>query len=1079
MANLVASSAVDMSSIAIDDFATGAVTTSTAVLYRVTYGSDFDELSGSGFTYTAGRLSGGTINGWTRSLGGSTDFTLSGLTYSAGSFAAFVSANNASGLLADMFSGNDSLSGSTQDDYLLGFNGIDTLLGGVGDDTIDGGLGADKLAGHAGNDTYIVDDAGDVVTDVAGQGLDTVRSSVTYVLGANTEALELTGTANINGTGTANHNSMIGNVGNNELLGGNGNDTLTGGGGLDTLVGGAGNDLYVIDGGDTVTELAAGGFDTVESSASFVLDANTENLTLTGGASVNGTGNAGNNVMIGNGGTNVLTALGGNDALEAGGGTDTLDGGDGNDTLDGWGSTARMIGGTGNDLYYVDGSDTIVEALSEGTDTVESSSTHTLAANVENLTLISWAGNINGTGNTDNNSIIGSDGSNKLTGAAGNDTLDGGNGDDTLRGDDGIDSLVGGAGNDQLDGGVGADRMLGGLDNDTYVVNDAGDLVTEGISQGDDTVQTDLAYTLGLNVEHLLLTGGASVNGTGNTLDNALTGNSGNNSLSGGTGDDTLNGGTGSDTLVGGAGNDLLIINDISDVITELAAGGTDTVQSSISFTLTPGVLENLTLTGSAANGIGNSFNNVILGNGVNNLLQGDDGNDSMVGGGGTDTLDGGDGNDTLDGVGSIATLIGGLGNDLYVIDSGDTIVEFAGEGTDTVSSHLNHTLASQFENLVLLGSAVSGAGNAVANDINGNDEGNNLSGGDGNDTIDGGNGKDILSGEAGVDSLFGGDGDDLLDGGDGADRMTGGLGDDTYIISVASDIVVEAAGAGSGYDKVQSSLALNLAVNVEELQLLGSANINANGNVGNNVISGNAGNNVLNGGAGNDTLSGGAGADTLIGGAGNDTFLISDSTDAISEAKGGGLDTVYSLVEDFQLSTAGNVENLTLLGSVVRGTGNFANNVLVGNASGNDFDGSTGNDTIYGGDGNDTLDGSLGTDRLYGGHGADRLSFVHGQDRAMYTDVLDAGDVLNSFSTGGTKQDYIDLDGLFDSLGVVAAERAARVFVVDSGGGVDVCIDSDGNGAWDVNLLTITYVPEVSLVTAGNTAAHDIFLGT
>ena len=120
------------------------------------------------------------------------------------------------------------------------------------------------MSGHAGNDTYVVDDAGDVVTDSVGQGFDTVRSSVTYVLGANTEALELTGGASVNGTGNANNNSLIGNSGNNDLQGGNGNDTLVGGGGADTLTGGGGNDLYVIDGGDTVTELVSGGVDTVE-----------------------------------------------------------------------------------------------------------------------------------------------------------------------------------------------------------------------------------------------------------------------------------------------------------------------------------------------------------------------------------------------------------------------------------------------------------------------------------------------------------------------------------------------------------------------------------------------------------------------------------------------------------------------------------------------------------------------------------------------------------------------------------------------------------------------------------------------
>ena len=254
---------------------------------------------------------------------------------------------------------------------------------------------------------------------------------------------------------------------------------------------------------------------------------------------------------------------------------------------------------------------------------------------------MSWAAN--GTGNSQDNIINGSDNSNNLNGAAGDDTINGGYGNDTI------------------DGGTGIDRMSGGLDDDTYTVDDAGDLVIEGASQGTDTVRTGLAYVLGANLENLVLTGAAAVNGTGNTLHNAMTGNSGANSLSGGTGDDTLNGNGGTDTLVGGAGNDLLIVDDGTDIITEIAAGGLDTVQSAISFSLATNVnLENLTLTGSAANGTGNAANNVIVGNGSNNVLLGDDGNEPITGGGGTDSINGEDGNDTLSGVGSLSTLLAG-----------------------------------------------------------------------------------------------------------------------------------------------------------------------------------------------------------------------------------------------------------------------------------------------------------------------------------------------------------------------------------------------------------------------------------
>ena len=599
----------------------------------------------------------------------------------------------------------------------------------------------------------------------------------------------------------------------------------------------------------------------------------------------------------------------------------------------------------------------------------------------------------------------------------------------------------------------------------------------EGLNQGTDTVRTGLAYVLGANLENLVLTGAAAVNANGNALDNAMTGNSAANSLAGGNGDDTLNGNGGTDTLVGGAGNDVLIVDDLGDVINEIAAGGLDTVKSAVSITLSNIHLENLELTGSATNGTGNAANNVIVGNAGNNVLLGDDGNDLIAGGGGTDSISGEDGNDTLSGVGSLATLTGGAGNDAYFVDGNDTI--FDDGGIDTVNSHVNYTLAADLENLVLVDnpSAIVGNGNALNNDITGNDYGNNLSGGDGNDTVDGGLGWDLLSGEIGADSLIGGDGNDTLDGGDGVDRMFGGLGNDTFVLSVATDVVLE--NAGQGFDIVQSAFAYNLAVNVEGLQLLGSANLNGNGNAGNNWLMGNSGNNVLNGGAGNDTLEGGAGIDTLVGSTGNDTYVVSDLVDTIVEVKGAGLDTVQTWI-DYSLGSNNALENLVLLGSGdIDGTGNLAHNVIWGNSGKNDISGSAGNDTIYGGAGNDDLSGSLGNDHVYGGEGADAINLNSGSDRVYYMDVLDAGDLLQVFGTSGGFQDYVMLDGLFDSLGVAAASRASRVSLVSNGGSTDLWIDTDGSNGADLHLLTFQAMPDTSVLSVGNSATSDIVVGT
>ena len=338
-----------------------------------------------------------------------------------------------------------------------------------------------------------------------------------------------------------------------------------------------GNDTYVVDATtDTVTELAGAGVDLVQSSVAFTLGPNLENLTLTGTAAVAGTGNSLDNVITGNSANNTITGGAGNDRLVGGGGTDTL------------------VGGAGNDTYVVDSTgDVVTERAGEGVDVVESSATYTLAANVEHLTLTGTAA-INGTGNAANN------------------------------------TLTGNAGANVLNGGAGVDLLSGGAGNDTYVVDVPGDTVVELAAQGTDLVQSAISWTLGEHLENLLLTGTAAVNATGNALNNVLTGNSAAN---------VLDGKEGADTMAGGAGNDIYVVDNAADVVTEAASAGTDTVQSSITWTLAANI-ENLTLTGTApVNGNGNTLANQLTGNSANNTLTGGEGNDSYVGGGGNDTL--------------------------------------------------------------------------------------------------------------------------------------------------------------------------------------------------------------------------------------------------------------------------------------------------------------------------------------------------------------------------------------------------------------------------------------------------------
>lgn len=328
--------------------------------------------------------------------------------------------------------------GTAGDDNLVGTPGNDTLDGLGGNDTLNGLGGVDTLIGGTGNDTFVVDTTTDIITELAGGGVDTVQSSVTFTLAAQLENLTLTGLAAINGTGNAAANSLTGNSNNNTLSGLGGNDTLNGLGGVDTLIGGTGNDTYVVDTTtDTITEIAGGGNDTVLSSATFTLAAQLENLTLTGAAAINGTGNAVVNILTGNSNNNLLNGLGGNDSLNGLGGVDTL------------------VGGTGNDIYVVDTTtDIITELAAGGNDTVQSSVTYTLAAQLENLTLTGVAPS-NATGNT----VV-----NILTGNASNNTLDGLGGNDRL---------IGGTGNDILIGGGGADTLTGGANSDSFTYTSA------------------------------------------------------------------------------------------------------------------------------------------------------------------------------------------------------------------------------------------------------------------------------------------------------------------------------------------------------------------------------------------------------------------------------------------------------------------------------------------------------------------------------------------------------------------------------------------------------------------------------
>jgi Ca2+-binding RTX toxin-like protein len=946
------------------------------------------------------------------------------------------------------------------------------IKGNIAANTLDGGAGADTLIGGGGNDTYVVDNAGDAVTEDPSAGTDLVKASVTYTLtaAANVENLTLTGSSAINGTGNGLDNTITGNSAANALNGGLGNDLLNGGAGADALAGGGGDDTYVVDNtGDAVTEDPSAGTDLVQASVSHTLGANVENLTLTGTAA-NGVGNDLANEIIGNSAAN------------------TLNGGVGADTLKGL---------AGNDTYVVDNAgDAVTELASQGTDLVQASvNNYTLGANVENLTLEGTA--TNGTGNGLANKITGNTAAGTLTGLAGNDTYVVSHGstviveEEVAGGTDLVEasvsytlgdhienltltgtSVIAGTGNTSLNLIIGnsaantlkggndalADTLRGGLGNDTYVVDDTADKIDETTGGGGtDLVQASVSYSLtaAANVENLTLTGTAT-DGTGNTLANTITGTSAAN---------TLDGGTGADTLIGGGGNDTYVVDNAGDKVDETTGGGgTDLVQASVTYTLGANV-ENLELTGaSLINGTGNTLANKITGNGAANILNG--GNNDAA----TDTL------------------IGGLGNDTYVVGTEDVITEQANEGTDLVQASASYTLGDHIENLTLTGTAADGTGNTLLNLIIGNGAANTLNGGNDAlaDTLRGGLGNDIYVVGANdfVDETTGGGGTDLVQasvtytlsanvenleltgaaaivgtgntlaniitGNSAASTLAGGAGNDTYVVGTG-DTVAELASQGT--DLVQASASYTLGDNIEKLTLTGTA-IAGTGNALANTITGN--------GAAN-TLDGDAGADTLIGGLGADTYVVDNAGDVAKESAtgvtGGGIDLVQASVSYTLGATATLVDainNLTLTGTeAINGTGNSWANTITGNSGDNILSGGAGADILSGGGGNDTFKGQGGNDTITLGAGTDTVVFES-------TKTLNGLDSVSGFSlAGGDKLDFNLFFGAATNISVLPTVNASSTGEVAVANGNVLQVNNDV-GTITVDTIAAMFDPDL-----------------
>ncbi len=570
-------------------------------------------------------------------------------------------------------------------------------------DDIGDGLGGSIATGDIDGDGLQ-----DIVLSAPGAGTDTIQSALlsfdlaTLPNVENLTAIGAAAAATLTGAGNALDNVITGGAGDDVLTGLDGDDgvdelriELSG---LQTITFGADIENAVVISGTTIVNGNDG--------------ANDISATTTSGVVLNG--------LLGD---DTLTGGIGNDQLNGREGADAIDGGAGDDVIDGGVGADAMIGGSGDDAFTVDDAgDTVTEAAAAGTDTITSSIDLALPDNVENLTLTGAA--LNGAGNGLDNTI---------RGTAGNNILDGQGGDDTL---------------------------IGLAGDDTYIFDTEDDVAVEAVNEGTDNVQsTATMASLGLNIENLTLLGGADINGGGNNLANIITGNIGANTLQGFGGDDRLDGGAGADFMSGGLGDDLFIVDNVADLVTELAGQGTDTVQASVSFNLSLNV-DNLVLVGGGLNGGGNLGANQITGNGNNNTITGEGGDDVLSGGAG-DTVTELEGEQGVD---RVVIEFGG-GFNLFAMDAGleNADVEI---GTGAVRGN---GLDNNIE--VTTGFALIADGAAGNDGIIGSINNDRILGGSGEDALTGGDGSDRIFGQAGDDVIRGGEGDHVMTGQSNADR--------------------------------------------------------------------------------------------------------------------------------------------------------------------------------------------------------------------------------------------------------------------------------------------------------------------
>jgi Ca2+-binding RTX toxin-like protein len=866
------SNAIDVDVLTSLYYSTISQTTSTRyVLTNFAYSGGYLTVTftGTGFTYTDGAPSGGTLTGVTEQYGGGRiRMDWSGFSVPMATFWNDMVAAEGTGDLTAVnnlfFGGNDTFTVDSGDHSIasqvsfFGYSGNDVFnLGGRLDNTdrLDGGAGTDTLSLNGDYSDYYAPfpfliEPGELnsIEKI------TMAGAYSYNIATDAGAFASMATMTIDASAvTAGHSLtfdgwtetttkfvITGGAGNDSLRSSGSADTLRGGGGNDTLDGGAGNDL--LDGGS--------GSDTATyeySSAGVTVNLNITDAQAVGGGQGSDTLVSIEN-LIGSSQNDRLTGNAANNVLYGGTGNDTLDGGAGTDTA------SYLF------LYQSDFLGVTIDLSVSGPQTGGGWGGSDTLISIEN--------------------IIGSLGDDNLTGNSGNNVLDGGAGQDTLNGGAGDDTLLGGLDGATIDGGPGNDTA-------SYADATSGVAVNLNIATQQNVGGTH-GYDVLTSIENL----------TGSAYNDELIGNAGNNVLTGGAGNDTLNGGLGSDTASYSGATSGVTVN--LDITTAQAVGGgqgSDTLAS----------VENLT---------GSSYGDTLTGNSGANIL---------TGGAGADTLAGGAGNDTFNMAGNLTsadTIDGGTGTDTLNLDGDysagvvlgattllnvETIILAAGH---TYNLTTNNATVAAGQTLTVDG-AVLEATNVLT--FNGAAETNGkfvITGGAGNDTLTGGAGADSFDlSMGGNDTAKGLGGNDTFKFGavlTAADKIDGGTGMDTlnlngnYSVGVVlgattlTNVETVNLAAGHGYKLTtnDATVASGQALTVTASALASSNSLIFNGSAETNgkfVITGGAGKDTLTGGKGADTITGGAGADKLNGGAGADKFVYK----AISDSRSTTYDTI------------------------------------------------------------------------------------------------------------------------------------------------------------------------------------------